>query len=188
LQKFFRIVQQFIRLLGVHPQGARRQLRCNGCSCDRRIRRNEANLIDVYMWIALQRCFQLLGQLQRFRAAACREAADKPRQACLGYFGRKMDTRDSRRRQHSSEAFFHCRRFQRRSVQQQLIAGNSEQQASVAIRAQRRTQFRPGSLVLFSRPRMAKVVHARELEQDVQAAHKCASGCGPSVGVGRHCF
>jgi hypothetical protein len=79
------------------------------------------------MRITLERGFQLFGELHSFRAATCRETADESSQACLSNLGRKVNTRDPRRRQHSSEALFGCGRFQRRAIQQQLVSGNSEQ-------------------------------------------------------------
>jgi hypothetical protein len=86
LQQLLWIIQQFVGLLGVHAQRARRELRGHGRLRHRRIRRHETYFIHVDVGIALQRGFQLLGQLNRLRPAAGREPANESCQARLRHF------------------------------------------------------------------------------------------------------
>jgi hypothetical protein len=186
LQEFFRVVKEFVRLLGIHSQRSCGQLRRHRRSRHRRIRWNEANLIDVNVGIALQGSFQLLCERSRLGAAAGGKSANKSGQARLRNLGRKVNAGDSGRRKHARETFFRCGCIQRCAVQQQLISGHSQQHAGVVVRTQCRAQFRPRGLVLFGCAGMPEVIHPGKLEQDVQAAHKGASGCGPRVRVSCH--
>jgi hypothetical protein len=86
-----------------------------------------------------------------------------------------VDARKASGREHSGEALFRCRRFQRRAVEEELIPGNGQKQSSIAIGAKRSFQFTPSGPVLLCCSWVAKIIHPRELEQDIEAAHKCAS-------------
>jgi hypothetical protein len=83
LQKSFGIVEELIRLLGVHPQGPRSELGRHRCFRDGRVRRHKADLVDVDVRIALERSLQLLGKLHWLGAGARRKTAHEARQAGL---------------------------------------------------------------------------------------------------------
>ena len=133
------------------------------------------------MRIALERSLQLLGELARLCAGAGGKAADEFREAGVRHFRRKVNARDARRGKHSREAFLRRRGFEGRAVEQQLIARNGQQQARFVVRAESGAQFRPGGFVLLGRARMAEVIHPRELQQNIQAAHEGASSCGRAL-------
>jgi hypothetical protein len=67
-----------------------------------------------------------------------------------------------------------------------MVSRNSQQQAGFIIGAKSCMQLAPRSLVLFGRPRMAKVIHPGELKQNVQAANESASGRWACLGVVYH--
>ena len=71
-----------------------------------------------------------------------------------------------------AKLFSAAARFERRAVEQELVAGNGKEHAGFIFGAgaESGAEFGPGGLVLFFRARMAEVIHSRELEQDVEAA------------------
>lgn len=87
-----------------------------------------------------------------------------------------MDAGDPGAGEHPSEAFFRGCGIQWSPVEQKLVAGNSDQQAGVVVGTDCRPQLTPGGLVLASGARVAKIIHPRKLQQNVEAAHKSAGG------------
>ena len=65
----------------------------------------------------------------------------------------------------------------------QLIAVRAEQQAAAALSMQHGTQLVPGDFKLRGGTRVAELVQASELQQNVQASHKSAGCCGFCVGT-----
>ncbi len=167
----------------------RGQLLRDGRTRDSGIGGHEADFVDVNVRIALQSGLQLFGELHRFGTSVGGKTAHEARQTGLRDFGRKVNAGDPSRGKHAREAFFGGGGFERRSVEKELVTGNREEHAGFIFGAgaESGAQFGPGSLVLFFGARMAEVIHARELEQDVEAADKGAGRSGPDVGV-RHVY
>ena len=65
--------------------------------------------------------------------------------------------------------------FQGNTIQQQLRTRGAQQQTRFASRRNRPAQLFPRGVNLFHRSRVIVTVQAGKLQQDVQAANKCAS-------------
>jgi hypothetical protein len=63
---------------------------------------------------------------------------------------------------------------ERHAIEQNLIPRRTQQQSTAAALVQRGAQFLPGGIELIGCPHMPKLVQPRELEQNIQAAHKCS--------------
>jgi hypothetical protein len=91
---------------------------------------------------------------------------------------------DAGHREHAREAFLRRGRIQGRAIEKKLVSGHCQQHAGFVVRAEGDAQFSPRGVVLLHCARMAEVVHPRELEQNVQAAHERASCCLACIVVG----
>jgi len=87
-----------------------------------------------------------------------------------------VQTSQTGRAQKLSKAAFCLSRFQRNSIQQQLVVGNTEQEAAFASRGQTVLQFIPGGLKLGFRALVIRPVHARVLDQNIQAVDESPRG------------
>jgi hypothetical protein len=175
LQQFLRILKNIAQLVALRAQHLRSQLRRNLDPRDGSIFRHKSNLIDSYAWIARQRALQLLRKRTRLRVSAGKRA-HKSRELRLRQIGCKVNACDSRGSQQYRETFFRRRCSQRHSVQQDLIAGSSQQQPRIPAFIQRRAQFFPRRFKLRHRPHVPEFIQPGKLQQNVQAANKRA-GC-----------
>jgi len=180
LQKFFGIVEQLVRLLGVHSERSRGKLRGNGRLRYGGVRRHEANFVHVNVRIAFKRRLQLLRQLGGLAIGARRESAHEARQARLGNLGGEMDAGNAGRRKHARETLLRRGRIKRGAIQQQAIARGSQQQAGLVVWTDGGAQFAPCSFVLLRRARMTEVIHSSKLQQNVQATDEGAGSSGSS--------
>ena len=69
--------------------------------------------------------------------------------------------------------------FQGNSIEQLLVVGNPQQEPAFSSRGQSVAQFVPGGLELRFRALVIRAVHARVLDQDVEAVYEGARRCRP---------
>jgi hypothetical protein len=159
LQKFFRILEERVTLLGIEPERARGQLRSQPPLGQRGVRLDVAEFVHVNRGVAFERRFQLLGQQRRLcRRTARRERAHKAGEVRLRDARRKMNAGDARGREQFGKALFCRRGFKRHAIEQKLVAARCQQQSGFAALVQRSSQFPPRCLVLRLGTRMAEIV------------------------------
>ena len=182
LQQFLGVAEQLVRSFRTESQRARRQLRRHRGLGDRRIRRDEAHFVHLNVRIILQRGLELLPYLRGLHACSGREGFHEFGEAGFRNLGRKMKTGDPRVGKQPREAFFRRSPFQGLSIQQELVAGDGQQQARLFFPgAERHLQLTPGGFVLRGGSRMPEVIHLGELQQNIKAAHEGARRSHPSV-------
>jgi hypothetical protein len=172
LQHFVRVFEEFAELVALRTQRFRGQLRRHFDSRHRRIFRHVANLVHLDARFASQRRLQLFRKRGWLRVSAWKRA-HKPRKLRLRQSWRKVNARDSRRRQQLREASFSRRRAHRHAVQQNLVPRSAQQHPAPAAVLQCLPQLLPRRVELRRGLRVAKFVQPRILQQNVQAADKC---------------
>ena len=85
-----------------------------------------------------------------------------------------MDAGNSGRREGLRKTFFASRRAERHAIQQNLMPRSAEQQTAATAFIERSAQLFPSGFKLRGRTRMPKLIKAGKLQQNVQAANKCA--------------
>ena len=106
----------------------RGECRGNSALGDCRVGRDVADFIDCDRGVAFERGFQLLGEGCGLRADAGGEGFHHAGERGLRHLGRKMNAGDACGGEEAREAFFRGSGFQGDAVEEQLIAGNGEQQ------------------------------------------------------------
>jgi hypothetical protein len=175
LQQFLRIIQPVLKLPFAPAQSLRGQRGNNLVPGIRGVFAHKAHFIDLDPGVALERRAQLVNQgFCAAGSAAGGKSAYKSGQTGLRASGRKMNAGDSGVREHSREAFFRGRGFQRYTVNMQLRPRGAQQQAGLPGNLQRRAQFVPGGFELRGSARMPELVQPGKLQQNVEAVDKAA--------------
>ena len=161
-------------MLEFRSQGLRRDLRRHADVAGQRIGRHKLHFIDLdraLLASAAQRFFDLLGHVLGF-GASHRKSAHQPGEVFDGHIFGEVQAGQTGRAQELPKAAFRLSGFQRNSIQQQLVVGNPQQKAALSGRGQSLLQFVPGGLELRFRALVIRAVHARVLDQNVQAVHE----------------
>ncbi|HVN10160.1 MAG TPA: hypothetical protein VMV61_14380 [Patescibacteria group bacterium] len=183
MQQFLRVVEPRFHLRGVRAQRFRRHLHSGLHARHRRVLANEPHFVYADSGITFERSTELLGQgSHRGSRPACTggKCANESRQSGLGALRGEHDAGNPRAREKPREALFRSRRFQRHTVQVQLVAVRAQQQAPSALSLQHGAKLVPCDFELCRRPRVPELVQSRELQQNIQAADEgaCCGGFG----------
>ena len=173
MQQFVGVFKNVPELVAGGAQNFGRQLRRNLDACNRSVFCDESNFIDLDGRFSGQRGLQLLRQRTGLGVSAGK-CANKPGKLPLLETGREVNTGDPGGCQQLRKTAFARCGAKRYTVQQNLVAGSSQQQSGVPTFIQGLSQFLPGGLKLSCSPHVSKLIQARELQQNVQASNEPA--------------
>jgi hypothetical protein len=173
LQQFVGVFKNVPELVAGGAQNFGRQLRRNLDARNRSVFCDESNFIDLDGRFSGQRGLQLLRQRTRLGVSAGKRA-NEPGELSLLEIGREVNTGDPGGCQQLRKTAFARCGTQRHAVQQNLVAGSSQQKSGVPALIEGLPQFLPGGLKLSRGSHVSKFVQARKLQQNVQASNEPA--------------
>jgi hypothetical protein len=118
-----------------------------------------------------ERAFELLGKRGGLGVSAG-EGADEARKLRLGESRRKMDAGDTGRDQELRKTLFTGGGAKGHTIEENLIAGSSEEKTAAAAFIQRGAQLFPGGFKLRGGAHMPELIEAGEFQQNVEAANE----------------
>ena len=128
-------------------------------------------LIVLFCFACAQCFFDLLGNIGSLRSRD-RKRAHQAHEIFFGHIFGEVQAGQSGGGQQCRKAFFGLAGFQRNSIEQQFVVGNTKQETSIATAGQRRLQFIPRGLELRLGTFVFVAIHPRVLDEDVQAVNE----------------